>query len=135
MSHIFRSFLAAAAMLVALSSYAAAQELKPMNTDDLDSAILNDFYGTYDIQDAKGKKHCRVVLKKEQTIGGSEIEVAKGCAKTFPIMSEITAWRLYENWTIGFADATRKLRIRFFTPDERYVAEPETDGIFTIVKK
>jgi hypothetical protein len=50
-------------------------------------------------------------------------------------MDDITAWRLYEGWGIGFADATRKLRIRFFTPDERYVAEPGVDGIATIVKK
>lgn len=50
-------------------------------------------------------------------------------------MNEIAAWRLHEGRTIGFADATRKPWIRFSTPDNRYVAEPETDGIFTIVKK
>lgn len=123
------------AMLCGSASRVAAQDLKLMNTAEVDPAMLRDFYGAYEIQDAKNKKRCRVVLKPETTIGGNQIEIAKGCAKTFPIMDDIAAWRLYENWTIGFSDATRKLRIRFFTPDERYIAEPETDGIFTIVKK
>ena len=30
------------------------------------------------------------------------------------------------------ADAERKTRIRFSTPDERYVAYPQVDGIATI---
>jgi hypothetical protein len=123
------------AIAIAMPAAAAAQQLKPMDISGVDPAMLKDIYGNWEIQDAKGRKRCRVTLKSESTIGGSEIEIAKGCAKTFPIMDEITAWRLYENWTIGFADATRKLRIRFNTPDDRYVAEPETDGIFTIVKK
>jgi hypothetical protein len=127
----------AAALVIGLvmSSMASAQELKLMDVKDVDPTMLKDMYGTWEIQDAKGKKRCRVVLKSESTIGGSQIDVAKGCAKIFPIMDDIAAWRLYEGWTIGFADATRKLRIRFSTPDNRYVAEPETDGIFTIVKK
>ena len=120
---------------LAAAAPAAAQELKLMDTRGVDPALLKDIYGSWEIQDAKGRKRCRIVLKREVTIGGSEIELAPGCAKTFPIMDEIAAWRLYEGWTIGLADATRKLRIRFSTPDNRYVAEPETDGIFTIVKK
>lgn len=106
-----------------------------MDTASVDAASLNDIYGNWEIQDAKAKKRCRVTLRREPTIGGSEIDIAKGCEKTFPIMGEITAWRLYEGWTIGFADGLRKLRISFSTPDNRYVAQPETDGIFTIVKR
>jgi hypothetical protein len=112
-----------------------AQELRTMDTRDVDAAMLQDIYGRWEVQDARGRKRCGVTLKSEATIGGSEIDVAKDCARIFPIMGEITAWRLYEGWTIGFADATRQLRIRFSTPDNRYVAFPETDGIFTIVKK
>jgi hypothetical protein len=118
-----------------MSSAASAQDLKLMDLKEVDAAMLKDIYGTWEVQDAKGKKRCRVTLKSESTIGGSQIDIAKGCGKTFPVMDNIAAWRLYEGWTIGFADATRKLRIRFSTPDNRYVAEPETDGIFTIVKK
>lgn len=106
-----------------------------MDTSAVSPELLNDMYGKWEVRDAKGGKRCIVTLKKEPTIGGNEIEVAKGCGKIFPVMDDIAAWRLYEGWGIGFADATRKLRIRFFTPDERYVAEPSVDGIATIVKK
>ena len=122
-------------MMIAVAQPASAQDLKLMNTADVDPAMLRDFFGTYEIRDARNKRRCRVVLKNETTIGGYQIDIAKGCDKTFPIMADIAAWRLYESWTIGFADATRKLRIRFSTPDDNYIAEPETDGIFTIVKK
>ena len=47
-------------------------------------------------------------------------------------MADITAWRLLQGWTIDLADAERKTRIRFTTPDDSYVAYPEVDGIFTI---
>src|SRR6218665_1544933 len=112
----------AAAMAVAMTipSAASGQTLKSMDLKEVDPVMLKDIYGTWEIQDAKGKKRCRVVLKSENTIGGSQIDVAKDCAKTFPVMDEIAAWRLYEGWTIGFADATRKLRIRFSTLDNRY---------------
>jgi hypothetical protein len=123
------------AVAMAIASAASGQALKLMDLKEVDPALLRDIYGTWELQDAKGRKRCRVVLKSESTIGGSQIDVAKDCARTFPVMDEIAAWRLYEGWTIGFADATRKLRIQFSTPDNRYVAEPETDGIFTIVKK
>ncbi|MDR6660449.1 AprI/Inh family metalloprotease inhibitor [Tardiphaga sp. 215_C5_N2_1] len=126
---------AAMAVAMAISSAASGQTLKLMDLKEVDPALLRDIYGTWELQDAKGSKRCRVVLKSDNTIGGSQIDVAKDCARTFPVMEEIAAWRLYEGWTIGFADATRKLRIQFSTPDNRYVAEPETDGIFTIVKK
>ncbi len=121
-----------------LSTFAsplAAQELKLMDTSGVDPEMLSDIYGEWEVSDDTGDKRCQVTLKKEPTIGGNAIEIADGCAETFPVMGEITAWRLYEGWVIGFADATRELRIRFFTPDERYVAEPEVDGINTIVKK
>ncbi|WNV10552.1 AprI/Inh family metalloprotease inhibitor [Tardiphaga sp. 709] len=128
-------WVAVMAAAMAISSAASGQTLKLMDLKEVDPAMLKDIYGAWELQDAKGSKRCRVVLKSDSTIGGSQIDVAKDCARTFPVMDEITAWRLYEGWTIGFADATRKLRIQFSTPDNRYVAEPETDGIFTIVKK
>jgi hypothetical protein len=39
-----------------------------------------------------------------------------------------------EGWGIDLVDATRKARVRFTTPDDAYVAEPEVDGIFTILQ-
>lgn len=106
-----------------------------MDIGQVDPQLLNDMYGKWEVRDASGRKRCMVTLKKEPTIGGSQIEIGRGCAKTFPVMGDIAAWRLYEGWGIGFVDATRKLRIRFFTPDERYIAEPSVDGVAAIVRK
>jgi hypothetical protein len=75
-----------------------------------------------------------VTLSREVTIGGLEIDVDPGCATIFPVMQHVTAWRLYEDWQIVLVDPTRKPLIRFSTPDNDYVADPETDGITTIVK-
>ncbi len=127
-----RAVFLAALLSIAASPSLAQADLKPMDPAEVDPAMLEDFYGPWQIMDESGKKACRVVLKKDVTIGGQEIEIDPACARVFPVMDEIAAWRLMEGWAIDLADATRNRRIRFFTPDERYVAEPETDGIFTI---
>jgi hypothetical protein len=120
-------------LLVLLSaSPASAQAL--MDLDAADPAMLADFLGDWSIQNADASKACKVTLSPEVTIGGLEIDVDAGCAKVFPVMKHVTAWRLYEDWQIVLVDATRKSLIRFSTPDNAYVADPETDGITTIVK-
>ena len=108
--------------------------LPPLNVKEVDPAFVKDMYGVWIIADQRGRKKCRVTLKKENTIGGSQLDFAKDCAKTFPVLGEITAWRLMEGFAIDLVDALRKTRIRFTTPDNDYVASPETDGIFTIRK-
>ncbi len=125
----------ASVVLVSAPRAAEFPPIKLLDTKAVDPAMMKDTYGAWEIQDAKGRKRCRVMLKPDSTIGGSQIEIAPGCAKTFPIMGEITSWRLLEGWTIDFVDALRKTRIRFSTPDNRYIAEPEADGIATIVKR
>jgi hypothetical protein len=110
------------------------QDLMPMDTSGVDPEMLKSFYGPWVIANEAGDKTCKVALKDERTIGGSVIDVDPGCAKVFPIMDEITAWRLMESWGIDLVDATRKTRVRFTTPDNAYVAEPEVDGIFTILQ-
>lgn len=96
--------------------------------------MIGDIFGPWELRDQSGKKRCRIVLKKEPAIGGYAIEVADTCAKTFPVMGDIAGWRLLEGWAIDLIDATRKTRVRFTTPDERYVAIPEVDGIDRLVK-
>lgn len=113
---------------------AFAQELLPMDTGGVDPDMLKSMYGRWVVTDESEKKRCDVVLKGEETIGGSAIDVDPGCEKLFPVMGEITAWRLMESWGIDLVDATRKTRVRFTTPDDRYVAIPEVDGIFTILQ-
>jgi hypothetical protein len=52
-------------------------------------------------------------------------------------MADIAAWRLLEGWTIDLVDPLRKTRVRFETPDNRYVAfgDPkDIAGIHEIVK-
>ena len=111
---------------------ASAQVL--MDLDSIDPAMIVDFLGDWSIQNEDGSKACKVTLSREATIGGLAIDVDPDCAKVFPVMDEVVAWRLYEDWQIVLVDATRKLLIRFSTPDNTYVAAPETDGITTIAK-
>ncbi len=124
------------AALLLLSSPAAAQfePLKPLDLKEVDPSLIGDVFGAWEIRDESGKKRCRIVLKKDQTIGGYAIEVADNCRKSFPVMDEITGWRLLESWTIDLIDATRKTRVRFSTPDNDYVAIPEVDGIARLTK-
>lgn len=114
---------------LAWSEDAAPDQGTPMDTSAVDASMLKDFFGRWDIVDATGKKHCPVVLKAATTIGGREIEVSARCIKLFPVLGSITAWQLMDSWGINLLDAERKTRIRFYTPDERYIADPETDGI------
>lgn len=128
---------AALASMLALSAGLAQadDDLVPMDTSAVDPALLEDFYGPWIVSDESGARACRVVLEKEATIGGSAIEVDPGCAAIFPVMDEIASWRLLQGWGIALADATRRTRLVFTTPDERYVAGEEVDGIFTIARE
>jgi len=96
--------------------------LKPIDLAAVSPEMLTDIYGAWEIRDRAGRKRCRVVLARETAIGGSAIEVAQTCAKAFPVMGDIAAWRLQQSWTIDLVDALRKTRVRFQTPDERYIA-------------
>src|SRR5262245_25546049 len=115
-----------------LTGKALAQDLQELDMAAVDSELLTEMFGPWEIRDAAGGKRCEVTLKRETTIGGMEIDIDPACAKTFPVMDEIAAWRLMEGWAIDLVDGERKTRIRFETPDASYVAFPETDGIFTI---
>lgn len=113
--------------LVALAGVSAArafefEPLKPLDVKAVDPSLLTDIYGAWEIRDRGGKKRCRVVLLKEPAIGGNGIEVAPTCKAAFPVMDDIAGWRLLENWTIDLIDPLRKTRLRFETPDNRYVA-------------
>lgn len=120
-------------LLIALAATPALAQA-PMNLDEVDPAMVADFLGDWTIQNADAGKTCKVTLSREETIGGMVIDVDPECGKVFPVMNDVASWRLLEGWEIVLADATRKSLIRFFTPDNAYVAEPETDGIKTIVK-
>jgi hypothetical protein len=129
-----RGKLLAAALLIAAPAAAQFAPLKPLNLQEVDPAFIGDIFGAWEIRDKSSKKRCRIVLRKEQAIGGYAIEVADNCKKSFPVMDEIAGWRLLENWTIDLIDVTRKTRVRFETPDNRYVAIPEIDGIDGLFK-
>lgn len=116
--------LAVAVALVALAQPVRAYDfepVKPLDTREVDPAMLKDAFGAYEIRDKAGKRRCRVVLTQQQAIGGYAVELAPDCAKAFPVMADIAGWRLLEGWTIDLIDALRKTRVRFSTPDERYV--------------
>ena len=133
MAMIMRGALVA---LVVLGASAAAParafdfpRLAPMDEEGVDPAFLADIFGVWELRDKSGKKRCQVTLHREMSIGGRHIEVAPGCAKTFPVMDGITAWRLQEGWTIDLVDALRKTRLRLETPDERYIAVGDDQGV------
>lgn len=127
-----RIIRAIALLSLMFSGTALAQA--PLDLDTVDPAMAADFLGDWTIQNADGSKACKVTLHKDQVIGGMQIDVDPHCAKVFPVMDDVASWRLLEGWEIVLVDATRKSLIRFFTPDNAYVADPETDGISTIVK-
>ena len=97
------------------------EPVKPLDVKSVDAAMMNDVFGAWEIRDKGGKKRCRLTLLKEFGIGGYQVEVAPGCDKAFPVMADISAWRLLEGWTIDLVDPLRKTRVRFETPDNRYV--------------
>lgn len=117
--------LAVVLALLGLTPAALAYDfepLKPMDTREVDPAMLKDAFGAYEIRDRAGKKRCRIRLTQQQAIGGYAVELAPDCAKAFPVMGDIAGWRLLEGWAIDLIDPLRKTRVRFSTPDERYVA-------------
>ncbi len=121
--------------LAALAHPVFAQSTTPLNIKSIDPAELKSYLGVWSVQDESGKKKCKVMLSTDEVIGGMKIDVAKNCAKTFPAMADVAAWRLYEGWEIAFADATRHEVVRFYTPDNDYISYKAVDGMFTIVKK
>lgn len=131
---IFLPLIALAAPLLAAQPLSAQDDLMPMDLAGVDPALVEDMFGAWVITDLSGEKTCNVTLSREETIGGMVIEVDPACPSVFPVMADVAAWRLMDNWTIDLADATRKRLIRFTTPDAGYIADPETDGIWTIVK-
>ena len=129
--------IAAATSLIGSAHAFDFPAVKPLDEKSVDPAMLADMYGTWEIRNKSGKKRCRITLLKEFTIGGYQVDKAPGCEKTFPVMDDISAWRLLEGWSIDLVDPVRKIRIRFETPDNRYVpfGDPkDIAGIDEIVK-
>jgi hypothetical protein len=109
----------------------------PLDVPKLAPEMLANVLGTWEIRDKSGKKRCRITLQKEFTIGGYQADVAPGCEKAFPVMADISGWRLLEGWTIDLVDPLRKTRVRFETPDNRYVAlgDPkDIAGIYELLR-
>jgi hypothetical protein len=135
-----RPVLALLVLLAGLSGSAKAfdfEPVQPLDEKSADPAMVADMYGTWEIRDKSGKKRCRITLQKEFTIGGYQVDKAPGCEKAFPVMEDISAWRLLQGWSIDLVDPIRRIRIRFETPDNRYVAfgDPkDIAGIYEILK-
>ena len=120
-----RRWATAAAVLVCAAGPAAAfdfEPVAPLDTAQVDPALLKNILGAWEIRDKAGKKRCRIVLTREPAIGGMGIEIDPQCGKAYPAMDDVAGWRLLQNWTIDLIDPLRKTRIRFETPDDRYVA-------------
>lgn len=123
-----------AATLLALAAPLHAQDKQPLDLNAVDPSMLEGFFGPWQIQNEDGSKTCDVTLSRDETIGGMVIGIADDCATAFPLMGEIAAWRLYDGFDIVLVDATRKERVRFYTPDAGYIATDNPDGIATIMQ-
>jgi hypothetical protein len=131
------AFIALSTVLAGPATAYDFEPVKPLDIKEVEPSMLADTFGAWEIRDKSGKKRCRVTLLKESGIGGYQIEIAPRCDKTFPVMGDISAWRLLEGWVIDLVDPLRKIRIRFTTPDNRYVAfgDPkDIAGIDEIIK-
>lgn len=98
------------------------EPVKPLDVKSVNPALLAGVYGAWEIRDKSSTRRCRIELKNDAMIGGMAIAVAADCGKVFPVMQDISAWRLLQGWTIDLVDPLRKTRLRFETPDNRYVA-------------
>ena len=105
------------------------EPVKPMDVKVVAPDLLANVYGAWEIRDKSGKQRCRIDLKQDFGIGGYQVKVAPGCDKAFPVMADISAWRLLQNWTIDLVGPLRKTRLCFETPDNRYVAFGEKADI------
>lgn len=126
---------AAAALQVGMA--AAGEEivfepLPPLDLDSVSPEFADEMFGRWAIGSVEGDRHCEIELLREPGTGGMQIDVDADCEAAFPVMADIAAWRLLEGWAVDLVDGERKTRIRFLTPDERYVAWPEIDGIATL---
>ncbi len=134
------TFLVVLGLVAASAQSVYAYEFEPVAPLDIaavDKSMLADVYGTWEIRDRAGKRRCRFVLGSEPSIGGYAIEVRPGCAKAFPIMEDISAWRLLEGWGIDLVDPLRKTRVRLYTPDNNYIAtgdDKDVAGMDRIIK-
>lgn len=115
--------LALAAVLLAQPAFAFDfAPLKPLDLRAVDPAMAKGVFGAYEIRNKAGTKRCRIVLTQQPAIGGSAVEIAPDCSRAYPVMADIAGWQLLEGWAIDLIDPLRKTRLRFETPDERYVA-------------
>lgn len=124
--------LAALGFLLTAGLPASSQDLMPLDTTQVDEGMMLGVFGPWHVRDESGEKDCPVMLGEEPAGNGRKIDVDPVCTNLFPVMGKVASWQLYESWVIDIMDAEGKTLIRFTTPDERYVAEPETDGIATI---
>lgn len=132
-----RMVLGLAALAALQGGMAAAEDvvfepLPPLDLDGVAPEFAEEMFGRWTIASADGDRSCNVELLREPGIGGMQIDVDPDCAAAFAVMGDIAAWRLLEGWVVDLVDGERKTRIRFSTPDERYVAIPEVDGIATL---
>lgn len=119
---------------IAILALLAANATPVAMAQDANTAgMIKDYAGIWLVQDGDGTKSCPVTLGTDQTIGGYTVDVSKDCSKLFPVMDEIAAWYMLDDGTIIFNDATRKERLRFYTPDDTYISAQEVDGIVRLV--
>ena len=115
---LFRTFLAALAATFALPVTAAL-------ADDADRLA-----GVWSLSGlTEGSEVCVFTLGADETIGGWTIQFSERCKRDFPIVANVSAWRVDpSDGAIVFADPTRKPVVRFQKLEDGGWVSPQDTG-------
>ena len=107
--------LSALILMMALAAPAAAQdETVTMPTaPDLAAVRPRTMIGNWEFSNADREKVCTVTFHNEPARNGKRLEFDPGCAKLFPFVSTIVAWRLQDNDFLRLLDAADKSVLEF----------------------
>ena len=72
---------------------------------------------------------CGVTLYEDKVDGGYKFEADEACAKTFPVIAKVKAWRVYQNTDIAFAGEDGADILRFHGKKYHYAAAKNDYGI------
>lgn len=122
-----KACLIASSLLVAAAApVAAAEKLAPPSK-------VQGMLGDVGVMAKKGDDRCTVALFEDTVKQGYKLtffEDGGKCAKAFPVMAKVVAWRVYTEGRMAFADETGNDLIVFKTGKgfKRYAAN-KVDGI------
>lgn len=99
-------------LLLATSAQAQAPQ-RPAAPAQALSENAKAVLGAWEFSNSDRDKICSVTLKAEPAANGFRIEFDDRCAGAFPLINDITGWRMTDNELLRFVDAAGKPVIEF----------------------